>query len=86
MKTIIVLFMGLAISASSGCTLLDAAAEFSGKRVWDTCMLPQTNRAQIKAPVEAEAIQACTDDGQFTAAECASISLSFGCPQDVVVP
>lgn len=81
-----ILIACLMLWAINGCTLLDAAAEFSGKRVWDTCMLPQANRAQIKAPIEAEAIQACVDDGQFTAVECASISLSFGCPQDVVVP
>ena len=66
----------------SGCPLLDAAAELSGERVYDTCKLPQMARARIKAPIEAEAVQACIDDGQFTAAECASISLSFGCPQD----
>ena len=74
----VAVFVGLMVV----CELLDQATEFGGKRVWDTCKLSEVARGELKAPIEAEAIRQCTDDGQFTAAECASISLSFGCPQD----
>ncbi len=78
--------MCIALAAINGCTLLGQAAEISGKAVWQACQLPQVNRSQVKMAVEGEAQDQCVQDGQFTAVECQSISLSFGCPQDVVVP
>jgi hypothetical protein len=78
--------MCIALAANNGCTLLGQATEISGKAVWAACELPQVNRAQVKMAVEGEAQHQCVQDGAFTAVECSSISLSFGCPQDVVVP
>lgn len=81
-----ILIACLALSLINGCTLLGTAAELSGHMVWNTCELPQANRQQVKLAVEGEAQQHCVDDGTFTVVECQSIVLSFGCPQDQVVP
>lgn len=75
-----------AILASSGCDTLRRAYEFGGARVWETCEMPQPARGAVKGPIEVAARQECVDDGTFTAVECSAITLSFGCPQDVVVP
>ncbi len=80
------LWLVMGVAVLSGCALLGTAAELSGHAVWNACELPQANRQQVKLAVEGEAQQHCVDDGTFTAVECQSISLSFGCPQDQVVP
>ncbi len=69
-----------------GCDTLRRAYEFGGARVWETCEMPQPARGAVKGPIEVAARQECVDDGTFTAVECSAITLSFGCPQDVVVP
>jgi hypothetical protein len=81
-----ILIAGLMLWAINGCAFLGQAAELSGKMVWKTCELPQANRQQVKLAVEGEAQAQCVNDGTFTVVECQSIALSFGCPQDVVVP
>ena len=83
MKLII---MAIAVLLISGCDTLRRAYEFGGARVWETCEMPQAARGAVKGPIEVAARQECVDDGTFTAVECAVITLSFGCPQDVVVP
>lgn len=83
MKIIIVI---AALIMATGCDTLRRAYEFGGARVWETCEMPQPARGAVKGPIEVAARQECVDDGTFTAVECSAITLSFGCPQDVVVP